>query len=219
MDSFLTTALCGFAKFSADLQLRHANGPLAAWLGYAPLELEGTSLNGLLDGTSTRRLNEEILPHVREQAHTHAEPVVENLVLRTREGEDVPVLASFSLAAADSAAPAAGSGAMGLTTPLPAPFQAVFLRTPTPQQSTGFPSPAAGRETAPINEGKVKTLSQLSHELRSPLQSISLTTYVLLDEDPGPINEEQRADLLRIQRAAQEVGRLVSEILAQMRQG
>ena len=202
MESFLTTSLCGFAQLAENRELLNANSTLAAWLGVPGDHLEGLPVEQVLATSSAWRLRQEILPRVRSQSTTRAEPIVENLILRTSGGAEIPVLASLSLAEE----PASET---------PATYQAVFLRTPHPNELL-FPSPAE-REVTALSEGEVKQLSQLSHELRTPLQAISLTTYVLLEEDAGPINAEQRADLERIQRSAQDVSRLVNEILNRVR--
>jgi signal transduction histidine kinase len=199
METFLTTALCGFARFNGEGAINYANGSLARWLDSDPAELGGQPLDSVLDPDSARRLWEDVIPRVR----THGEPIVENLNLRGRANHTpIPVLASLSVVEAPESA-----------TPV---YQAVFLRAPAPDEPT-FPSPAADRKTHALDEAEVKRLSELSHELRTPLQAISLTTYVLLEGESGPINDDQKEDLLRIQRAAHEVGRLVDEILRQVR--
>lgn len=205
MESFLTTALCGFAKLAENREIQHANPTLKSWLSIPSSEsLEGRPLDQVLATSSAWRMREEILPRVRARAAGPSEPIVESLILRAPSGSEIPVLASLSLI--DGAE--SGSGA-----PL---YQAVFIRTPHPNELL-FPAPAENREVPALAEDEVKQLSQLSHELRTPLQAISLTTYVLLEGDAGPINDEQRADLERIQRSAQDVSRIVNEILSRVR--
>jgi signal transduction histidine kinase len=53
----------------------------------------------------------------------------------------------------------------------------------------------------------------VSHDLKSPLATISMTTGVLLDELPPEQNGEPRRSLQRIQRSADRMGRLIRDLL------
>ncbi|MBS1251476.1 MAG: Non-motile and phage-resistance protein [Anaerolineales bacterium] len=65
---------------------------------------------------------------------------------------------------------------------------------------------AANAELLRLDEMKSQFVSVAAHELRTPLASISGFVEMLLDEDFGPLNEEQREYLEIVQRSA---GRLL----------
>ena len=56
-------------------------------------------------------------------------------------------------------------------------------------------------------------MATITHELRTPLTSIVAFCELLLDETAGPINEEQRENLLDIQIGAQQLMNLINDIL------
>jgi len=56
-------------------------------------------------------------------------------------------------------------------------------------------------------------LASMSHELRTPLNSIIGFTGVLLQELPGPINEEQRKQLEIVRRASRHLLALINDVL------
>ncbi|MDW7650732.1 MAG: ATP-binding protein [Bacillota bacterium] len=60
---------------------------------------------------------------------------------------------------------------------------------------------------------KSEFMATITHELRTPLTSIVAFCELLLDEIPGPVNEEQRENLLDIKTSAQQLMLLISDIL------
>jgi signal transduction histidine kinase/CheY-like chemotaxis protein len=60
---------------------------------------------------------------------------------------------------------------------------------------------------------KSKFLSNMSHEFRSPLNSIVALTGILLDESDGPLNSEQKQQAGFIRRAAEDLYELVNDLL------
>lgn len=63
------------------------------------------------------------------------------------------------------------------------------------------------------NRLKSEFMATMTHELRTPLTSIVAFCELLLDEVPGPINAEQRENLLDIKTSAQQLMILISDIL------
>lgn len=71
----------------------------------------------------------------------------------------------------------------------------------------------ARRSAEHANQAKAKFLSMISHDLRSPLQSISGFSEALLREYSGPLNEEQRKDVQAIRAGSRDLERLIDDIL------
>lgn len=72
---------------------------------------------------------------------------------------------------------------------------------------------ASAAEAARIDEFRSELVSAVSHELRTPLAAIRAYNELLLDEDAGPINEEQRLFLERIETTCMHLDRMVEDLL------
>ncbi|CAN5889455.1 hypothetical protein BH23GEM7_BH23GEM7_18460 [soil metagenome] len=71
----------------------------------------------------------------------------------------------------------------------------------------------ARAEAEKANQSKTEFLSAMSHELRTPLNAIAGYVDLLDAGVRGPINEAQRADLLRIKRAQEILLSLINDVL------
>jgi signal transduction histidine kinase/DNA-binding response OmpR family regulator len=60
---------------------------------------------------------------------------------------------------------------------------------------------------------KSKFLSNMSHEFRSPLNSILALTGILLDESDGPLSPDQKQQVGYVRRAAEDLYELVNDLL------
>jgi PAS domain S-box-containing protein len=69
------------------------------------------------------------------------------------------------------------------------------------------------READAANRTKTDFLAAMSHELRTPLNAISGYVQLLLLGLRGPVTDEQKADLERIQRSQQHLLSLINDIL------
>lgn len=69
------------------------------------------------------------------------------------------------------------------------------------------------REAVEANQLKTEFLSRISHELRTPLNPVIGFAELMLDEVPGPINEEQRQCLGDVLTAGKHLLDLVTEVL------
>jgi PAS domain S-box-containing protein len=69
------------------------------------------------------------------------------------------------------------------------------------------------REATEANHAKSAFLAAMSHELRTPLNAIGGYAQLIEMGVRGPINEEQRVDLLKIQRSKNHLDALVSDVL------
>ncbi len=63
------------------------------------------------------------------------------------------------------------------------------------------------------DETKSRFFSNLTHEFRTPLNSIGALTRLLLDQSDGPINEEQRIQLEFVRKASASLTELVDDLL------
>lgn len=69
-------------------------------------------------------------------------------------------------------------------------------------------------EEKEIDRAKSEFVSLASHQLRTPLSTVNWYTEMLLDEETGPLNEEQRAYAEEIYRANQRMVGLVNAFLS-----
>lgn len=72
---------------------------------------------------------------------------------------------------------------------------------------------AAAVESARVEQFRSEIVSAVSHELRTPLAAIRAYNELLLDEDAGEINEEQRLFLQRIEATCLQLDRMVDDLL------
>ncbi len=72
---------------------------------------------------------------------------------------------------------------------------------------------AAMRRAQDADRVKSAFLATMSHELRTPLNSVIGFTGVLLQELPGPLNEEQRRQLGMVQNGARHLLELINDVL------
>jgi PAS domain S-box-containing protein len=68
-------------------------------------------------------------------------------------------------------------------------------------------------EATEANRAKSDFLAAMSHELRTPLNAIGGYAQLIEMGVRGPVNEEQRVDLLKIQRSKNHLDALVSDVL------
>lgn len=72
---------------------------------------------------------------------------------------------------------------------------------------------AAAAEAARVEVFRTQLVSSVSHELRTPLAAIRAYNELLLDGDAGPINDEQRLFLQRIETTCMHLDRMVEDLL------
>ncbi|GAB4269017.1 MAG: SpoIIE family protein phosphatase [Deferrisomatales bacterium] len=72
---------------------------------------------------------------------------------------------------------------------------------------------AANRNLQELDRLKSEFLANMSHELRTPMNSILGYTQLVLDEVDGPVTEEQRRSLERVEKNARHLLKLINDIL------
>jgi len=69
-------------------------------------------------------------------------------------------------------------------------------------------------ERARVEELRIRFLSAVSHELRAPLASVQAYNELVLDEEVGPLNEEQRVYLSRVDAACVRLKRMIEDLMS-----
>ena len=72
---------------------------------------------------------------------------------------------------------------------------------------------AVAIERARMDEVRHQLVSAVSHELRRPLASIQAYNELLLDEDAGPVTDEQKIYLRRVEEGCGRMGRMIEDLL------
>jgi signal transduction histidine kinase len=72
-------------------------------------------------------------------------------------------------------------------------------------------------ELKELDKLKSAFLANISHELRTPMNSIIGYTDLLLDKIDGPVNQEQEKSLRRVKEGAKRLSRLIDDILSMSR--
>ncbi|MDP0490176.1 MAG: PAS domain-containing sensor histidine kinase [Verrucomicrobiota bacterium JB023] len=190
--SFNGSQLFGLIRTDEDLRILEVNATLLHWLDYGKDDLVGRRFDTLLDRAGSLYFDAHCLPHLGiGQA---LEEIYLNLVTRT--GAPLPVLLS-----------AARSLSEGRTT-IEVGFARMARRARIEDELV-----STKKQAIQANEAKGRFLRMISHDLRNPLQSISMSVDLLLEENLGPLNETQRELLQSCQEAGTNLGHLISDIL------
>jgi PAS domain S-box-containing protein len=194
MDRILERAPGGFVSFTDDGTIVEVNLTLTELLRYATrVELEGWHLQKILPPGGRIFYHTHVLPLLK--LHGRADEVY--LALRTKDGEELPVLMNAARRERD-----------GVTV-----NDAVFMRM---SQRHRYEDELlqARRIAEQANAAKAKFLSMMSHDLRTPLTTISGNVRMLAAGVHGPISEEQKETLDRVDDACRHVARMIEDILS-----
>jgi PAS domain S-box-containing protein len=192
-DSLLDGAPCGFVSFADDGTMLGVNRTLAAMLGYVVAELEGSHLQKILPPGARVFYNTHVFPVLR--LHGFAEEIY--IALRDRHGNDVPMLMNASRRERDG---------------VPV-NDCIFVKM---LQRHQFEDQLlqARRLAEQAGAAKDKFLSMMSHDVRTPLTTISGHAELLARGFHGLLNEEQLESAHAIQEASRNVERLLDDILS-----
>ncbi|HYK04853.1 MAG TPA: PAS domain-containing sensor histidine kinase [Thermoanaerobaculia bacterium] len=193
MDSLLNTAPCGFLTFTDDGTMTEVNATLADLLGYTRVELEGWHLQKVLPPGGRVFYHTHIFPLLK--LHGRAEEIY--VALRAKDGSDVPMMLNGVRRERD-----------GVLV-----NDCVFVRM---QQRHRFEDELllARRAAEQANAARAKFLSMMSHDLRTPLTAVTGFAKLMQGGAYGPITEEQRDVLLRMNDACRELLRMINDILS-----
>jgi PAS domain S-box-containing protein len=192
MDVSMNTVPCGYVAFADDGTVVEINLTLAEMLGYTRVELLGWHVEKLLP------------PGGRIFYHTHVFPLLKlqgaveeiYLALRTKDGHDVPVLLNGVRRQ---------QGDRYIS-------ECVFMRMLQRHQYEEQLLEAR-RLAEEANAAKAKFLSMMSHDLRTPLTSISGHADLLRRAMLGPLTDEQTEAAESIAEAAHVLMRMITDIL------
>ena len=192
MDDRLDAAPCGFLSFADDGAILETNATLRDVLGYAYGELEGRHVEAVLSVGARIFYQTHLFPLLRLSG------LVEEVYvsLRARGGADVPVLLN------------------AVRRPRGGAFASDCILVPIRQRSRYEDELLQAKKAAEAaNAARVRFLSMMSHDLRTPLSAINLSAEVLLRGGRGPVAPAQQGDLRRIRDASRYVLDLVTDIL------
>lgn len=192
MDVSMNTAPCGYVAFADDGTIVEINQTLAEMLGYTRVELLGWHVEKLLPPGGRIFYHTHIFPLLKLQA------AVEEIyvALRTKDGHDVPVLLNAVRRQHEGRFIS----------------ECVFMRMLQRHQYEEQLLQAR-RLAEEANAAKAKFLSMMSHDLRTPLTSISGYADLLRRATYGPLTEEQHEAAEAISEAAHVLMRMITDIL------
>mgnify|MGYP006420676063 CR=1 FL=1 len=192
MDPTLDTAPCGFLSFTDDGKVRTANQAVLDLLDRPRRDVEGVTIETLLTPGAKLFYHTHLVPLLHMQGRV--EEVY--LSLRTDDGNDVKCLLNAKRTERD------GTTLNDL----------VFLPFEEREQYEDEILQAK-KAAEQANQAKDKFLSTVSHELRTPISTIKSLSQYLAMGVKGPVREEQKDYLERIQSAADYLDALINDIL------
>ena len=165
---------------------------LASLLGYTRVELLGWHVQKILPPGGRIFYQTHVFPILK--MHGAADEIY--IALRTKDGVDVPMLMNGARRERDGA------------TVTDCVFVRMIQRHQYEDQLL-----QARRLAEEASDAKAKFLSMMSHDLRTPLTSITGHASLLAAGMHGPLTDEQRDGLARIRQASQELMRMINDIL------
>ena len=193
MDRVLDRAPCGFVSFTDDGTMATVNTTLAEMLGYSRVELEGWHLQKILPPGGRIFYHTHVLPLLK--LHDRADELY--IALRAKDGRDLPMLMNAARRERDGAT-----------------FNDVSFMRMTQRHAYEDELLDARRVAEQANAAKAKFLSMMSHDLRTPLTTISGNVRLLAAGAFGPITDEQGEALGRVDGACSHVARMIEDILS-----
>ncbi|HEV7388640.1 MAG TPA: ATP-binding protein [Gemmatimonadaceae bacterium] len=227
METLIEQIPCGFLSFTDDGQILRVNARLLERLGYKREEVEGRPFESLMNVGSRIFYQTHLFPLIAMKGRadeiflllkaTNGEDVgfLLNAVRRERDGRMVNDCALMrvderrkfedALVRARNVAEAAQKELEEANRRYEE--QAVELELQQEELQT------QRRIADEANQAKSKFLAVMSHELRTPLNAIGGYTQLIEMGVHGPVTEDQRTALARIQRSQLHLLRLINDVL------
>lgn len=192
MDPTLDTAPCGFLTFTDDGIVQSVNQTLLDLLERSRSDVEGASIENVLSPGGKLFYNTHVFPLLRMQGH------VEEIYLAfcKAEGEQVQCLLNANRTDRDGT-----------------PLNEVVLFPFEERNEYEEELLRAKQAAEEANRAKDKFLSTVSHELRTPISTIKSLTQYLSMGVRGPVTDDQKDYLNRIETAADYLDTLINDIL------
>ncbi|WP_411847734.1 PAS domain-containing sensor histidine kinase [Roseibacillus persicicus] len=185
-------SLFGIIRTDRDCRITEINPTLSDWAGFEADELVGKRFDALLDGAGGLYFDAHCLPSL-EIGH-QLEEIYLSLV--TKSGEPLPVLIN-----------ACRHGDTGQCW-----FEFGLVRM---KRRARVEDELLRTKKLAVqgNEAKARFLGMITHELRNPLQSMTMSVDLLLEGSLGPLTPTQRELLESCQEAGSNLSHLINDIL------
>lgn len=192
MRDLMKTAPCGFVSFADDGTILEVNDTLATMLGYTRVELAGWHVDRILPPGGRIFYQTYLFPMLKVQQSV--EEIY--LALRTKDGADVSVLLNGVRREVDGRYV---SDCVCVRMIQRHEYEAQLLE--------------ARRLAEESSAAKAKFLSMISHDLRTPLTTISGNAQLLAAGELGPLAHEQLEAVREIRQAVELQMTLINDIL------
>ncbi len=234
LDELLDRAPCGFLTFRDDGTVAIANATLLEMLGYHREDVVGRHIESILTVGTRIFYQTHLFPLAR--LHGQADEIF--LLLRAKSGEEVGVFANVRRRDADGSAEydvalmrvqerqkyeeellrarRAAEEAQRLLQDQAAELEATSEELIAANEELTAQTEESQRlrdRAEAASRAKTDFLAVMSHELRTPLNAISGYIQILEMDIQGPLTQEQRDTLKRIDRAQRHLLRLINDLL------
>lgn len=185
-------SLTGELAFDDDKRIAFANETLAKWLGYTPSELIGERIDLLLDGGTRFYFQSQVIPSLK--LHGRLEELY--LPLRKKDSEALPFL--FNMQRSETGE---------------RPLNYASLVRMHARAKLEHELLIAKKQAEAADEARSKFLAMMSHELKTPLHAINLSTHLMLEEAVGSLTGDQKELMETAKEASTNLARLIEDIL------
>jgi signal transduction histidine kinase len=198
MQALIDRAPAGFISFAGDGSVREINATLLDMLGAERSAVVGKPFESLLTVASRIFYQTHLFPLLKLQSR--ADELF--ITMRCGDGGDVAMLGSFARRVGGDG----GDGGDGTL------YDAVLMRL-SERRKWEDEIVRARRAAEEANRRNSALLSMMSHDLRTPIGSISGYAEILLMGIRGDLTDAQRDDIQRVKKASEYVLSLIEDVL------